>query len=304
MKQVNPKQGCYRLFVSLFLLGILAFSALVAYRLITGRSLGLRSLADNTISNISQRGRAILYSPEITSTQIGDFKNIIFLHHSVGYNLIEQGGVRQLFTQAGYDFWDHNYNRYGLRDPQGNPTGFSYNVPDDNTDPDGFQRIFLQRAYSKPTNTLSGLLQHDVIVLKSCYPVSGIRSNQQLRQYKEYYLRMRSVMDRHPDKLFILLTPPPLNPAATNPTEAERARVFAEWMKSSEYLEDHANIFTFDFFDLLAEGDMTAEDFNMLKAEFRDGEDSHPNQVANQTIGPLFVNFIIEAIGVYKDGTD
>jgi hypothetical protein len=192
MKQVNPKQGCYRLFVSLFLLGILAFSALVAYRLITGRSLGLRSLADNTIRNISQRGRAILYSPETASSPNGEFKNIIFLHHSVGYNLIAQGGVRQLFTEAGYDFWDHNYNRYGLRDPQGNPTGFSYNVPDDNTDPDGFQRIFSQRAYSKPTNTLSGLLQHDVIVLKSCYPASDIRSDQQLRQYKDYYLSMRS----------------------------------------------------------------------------------------------------------------
>jgi release factor glutamine methyltransferase len=107
-------------------------------------------------------------------------------------------------------------------------------------------------------------------------------------------------MDKHPDKLFILLTPPPLNPAATNPTDAERARVFAEWMKSSEYFEGHPNIYTFDFFDLLAEGDPKASDFNMLKQAYRDGDDSHPNRLANETIGPLFVEFIIDAVGIIK----
>jgi hypothetical protein len=72
-------------------------------------------------------------------------------------------------------------------------------------------------------------------------------------------------------------------------------------VKSDEFLVEHPNIFTFDFFDLLAEGDPSAPDFSMLSATYREGEDSHPNQLANQTIGPLFSDFIVEAVQTYRD---
>jgi hypothetical protein len=143
-------------------------------------------------------------------------------------------------------------------------------------------------------------LQHEVIVFKSCFPASNITSDEQLQGYKSYYLAMRDVMDQHPDKLFVVMSPPPLNPAETNAEAATRARAFADWLKSGEYLNGHANAVTFDFFDSLAESDPALPDHNMLRQAHRAGTDSHPNQVANETVAPLFVDFIVQAIENYR----
>ena len=86
----------------------------------------------------------------------------------------------------------------------------------------------------------------------------------------------------------------------TFPEAATRARAFASWLKSAEYLDGHSNVFTFDFFDYLAEDDPSATDYNMLRAEYREGTDSHPNQTANETIGPVFVDFITHAVQEYR----
>ncbi len=276
---------------------VIGFLALLSMRLITGRGLGLRSLPRSILS----LARSVSDRRTVINDSKGNYTNIIFLHHSTGDNLIEQGGVRELFTQAGYDFWDHSYNSPGLRDPSGKYTGYSYNVPRDNTDPDGLAVIFSQRFYNLPLNTLSGLLQHEVIIIKSCFaPANHITSDQQLEQYKSWYLGMREVMDRHPDKLFIVVTSPPLNPAETNPAEAARARIFAQWLNSEEFLSGHLNVFTFDLFGNLAEDNPSATDYNMLRQAYRNGDDSHPNQKANEVIGPVLVNYVIDMIRQYQ----
>jgi len=291
-------------FVKVLLVLILLFaaslSALLAFRLVSGRSLGLRSFARDQVYAVTSRGKALSDSSSIKASSTGDYTNIIFLHHSVGHNLIDQGQVRDLFTQSGYDFYDHDYNHLGLRNPVGEYLGYGYNVPHDNTDPDGLAEIFSQPAYTLPLNTFSGLLQHEVIVFKSCYPVSDITSEEKLDEYKAYYLEMREVMDQHPDKIFIVVTPPSLNPAETNSQIAARARDFADWLVSDEYLAGRLNVFAFDFFDHLAEDDPTSPELNMLRHEYRQGTDSHPNLEANQTIGPRFVDFVIQAINEYK----
>jgi hypothetical protein len=235
----------------------------------------------------------------VASYRQGKYTDIIFLHHSVGRNLITHGGVRESFTKAGYNFWDHDYNDPGLTDPSGQLVGYSYNVPDDNTDIDGLARIFNQRVYPLTLNTLSGLLQHEVIIFKSCFPNSSITSDDQMVQDKALYLEIREVMDKYPDKIFIVVTTPPLNPAETNLEIAARARPMANWLKSDEYLKGHPNIFTFDFFSYLAEEDRSSPQFNMLKKAYQNGTDSHPNLLANETIGPKFVQFVIESIQSY-----
>jgi hypothetical protein len=273
---------------------LLTLGAYLGLRLLTGRGFGLG------LWRVPHLARAVIDSSNVTSYSHGDWTNIIFLHHSTGGNLIAQGDVRQRFAQAGYDFWDQGYNDWGLTRPDGTRAGYSYIVPDDNTDPDGLATIFGQPVYELPRNALSGLLQHEVIVFKSCFPVSNITTDEQLRAYKSYYLGMRDVMDQHPDKLFVVMTPPPLNPAATDAEAANRARAFADWLQSDEYLSGHANVVTFDFFDSLAEEDPTLPDHNMLRQAYRDGTDSHPNQRANEVVGPLFVDFIVDAIERYR----
>ena len=236
----------------------------------------------------------------------GTYTNLIFLHHSTGHNLIAQGDVRALFTQRGYQFWDHDYNTNGLTRPDGTRTWTSYDIPEitpgvrggGNTDPEGLAVLFAQPVHDPPDNAFSRLLQHEVLIFKSCFPNSAIRSEEMLAQHKAWYLEMRDVIDQHPDRIFIFLTSPPLHPKITTPEDAARARALANWLQSDEFLVGRSNLFVFDFFGLL-----TDPETNMLRAEYQrdpDSTDSHPNALANQTIGPLFVDFVDKAVQTYR----
>lgn len=228
------------------------------------------------------------------AAQDADRLSIIFMHHSTGLGLLQEGEVREAFTRRGYDFWDHGYNEEGLVDPAGNYLGINWDVPGDNTDPDGWYQIFNQPYTDPPTNAFSHMLQHDVIIFKSCFPNADITSEDQLEEYQRYFLSIRDVMDRHPDKLFIAFTLPPLVPNETSPENAARARRWAEYLTSDDFLAGHPNVFVFDFFSYLADED------GFLRAEYRGDEwDSHPNTLANQTVGPLFVEFVVQAIDSY-----
>lgn len=235
----------------------------------------------------------------------GDYTNIIFLHHSVGRALIAEGNVRPMLAELGYQFWDHGYNFEGLVKPDGKKLWANYGIPGNggagNTDVEGLAKLFSQPVTDPPENAFSRLLQHEVIVTKSCFPNSAVESDEMQRQFQTWYLQMRDEMDRHSDHVFIVVTSPPLHPLATNPDQARRARAIAEWLKSESYAGGHPNVFVFDLFGLLA--DPTT---NTLRAEYQlspDKSDSHPNQLANETIGPLFVRFIDEAIQTYRGTT-
>ena len=222
---------------------------------------------------------------------------IIFLHHSCGHNLIEQGGVREGLTALDYEFYDHGYNGDGLRLADGSHTGTNFDVPGDNTDPDGFAEIFRQPLHDPPDNTFSHLMQYDVIAFKSCFPVSNIADDYQLNEYKSHYLSIRDRIEQYPDKIFIIVTQPPQVPPESNSDEAARARAFTVWLQSDEYLAGHPNLFVFDFFGHLAGDD------NFLRPEYRlDEYDAHPNERANRDIAPLFVAFVDRAIRSYSVG--
>lgn len=292
------RSNLFKIVIAFIVMIVIAvLSASLFARIFTGQWLGPRSLARYSFNVVL----AVANQSWVSKPGQNDFTNIVFLHHSTGNNLIEQGGIRERLAQAGFSFWDHGYNYLGLRDATGQYMGYGYGVPNDNTDPVGLAQIFSQQEYGLPVNTLSGLLQHDVIILKSCFdPANHITTDQQLQTYKRWYLGMRDVMDRHPDRLFILMTSPPLNPAATNTQEAARAREFAEWLKSDEFLKEHPNISTFDLFGYLSEANADAADYGMLAERYRDGVDSHPNRLANETIAPLFTEFIVRVTADYR----
>lgn len=234
--------------------------------------------------------------PHLGAAQTSPIR-IIFMHHSTGAGLIWQGGVREAFTDLGYEFWDHGYNEEGLVDPSGTYLGDNWDVPGDNTDPDGWYGVFGQPVTEPADNTLSHMLEFDVIIFKSCFPSSNIDSDAMFQDYQRYFLSIRDVIDQHPDKLFIPFTTPPLVPNETAPENAARARQWAEYLTSPEYLDGHPNIAVFDFFSQLADEE------GFLRADYRGDEwDSHPNERANQTVGPIFVDFVDTAIREFVPG--
>ena len=231
-------------------------------------------------------------------TRSDNFTNLIFLHHSTGRNLIQEGNVRGLFTDRGFQFWDHDYNYIGLTAPDGTQIHAHYQIPGSlgggNTDVAGLAALFAQPVTHPAQNAFSRLLQHDVIIVKSCFPNSAIQSEAMVNAFQGHYLHMRDVMDSHPNHLFILVSSPPLHPLATNAAEAQRAREVTDWLNSPTFLDGHPNVRVFDFFDLLA--DPTT---NMLHPDYQISAttaDSHPNQLANELIGPIFVDFVETAV--------
>jgi hypothetical protein len=246
---------------------------------------------------------------------------ILFLHHSTGRNLIEQGEVRRIIAKRNeqegtqHELWDHDYNEIGLTDAQGRRTGISFEIPDDNTDPDGLETLFRQPVHDPPDNALSHLLSFDVVIFKSCFPVCAIRSDEQLKRYKEHYLSIRETLVQHPEVLFVAVTPPPLvsvpvvsgiTPTSSRWTtlaEGKRARAFARWLTSEEFRRGEPNIAAFDLFDLLAGPENSVVSPNALRVEYRSGRlgrDPHPNERANRAIAPLFVDAIWREIGRFQ----
>jgi hypothetical protein len=246
---------------------------------------------------------------------------IIFLHHSTGADLIKYGQVRPMFKKLApsVEFWDHGYDDeqirgfsrlsapfqrhiYGLRDATGAKQPYSFHVPRQNTDPDGLSEIFSQSAVRPPANAFSYLLEFDTIVFKSCFPVTAIRSDEQLETYKQYYRTIRSRSDEHPSHLFIPMTPPPLRASLTNRAQARRARAFSRWMMSFDFHGGRKNLVPYDFFDALAtpESDPLP---NVLQPQFCRWIwiDSHPNASANRTVAPLWVEAILTAIARFTN---
>lgn len=230
--------------------------------------------------------------------------NLFFLHHSVGDGIVVTGNMRGYIAQYNqahstrFRFWDHGYNGDGLRNPQGQFTGTSYNIPGDNTDPDGLWRLWTSSGadYVRCRNLL--LNNHQVIAFKSCFPNSAIPDKATLEQRKRWYLAMRGFFDTRLDKVFVVMSTPPLHRLATNPTEAKNARRFADWLRSSTYLSGHPNVVCFDLFDQLAKADDGSPTANMLRYRYEGshtGNDSHPNALADRTVGPIFAQALIDA---------
>ncbi len=293
--KVRSKRINRAIFFSLSIIVVLALGWIV-YRSIRGQSLGL-----GIFTRIGNIVRSVIGSSTVVADNHGDYKDVIFLHHSVGHNIIEQGNLRQHLEQFGFSLWDQDYISIGLTGPDGLPAGYSYDIPGDNTNPDGLVRIFQQPVFELPVNAFSALLQHEVIVFKSCFPNSDIQDDASLEFRKQEYLKIRQQIDQHPDRIFILLTTPPLNPAGTDMNAARRARELANWLVSAEYTGGHPNLYVFDLFDLLAEKDPASPEFNMLQKAFREGTDSHPNALANQRIAPLLAEYINLKTEEYKE---
>jgi hypothetical protein len=243
-------------------------------------------------------------------------RRLIFLHQSTGADILRAGNVRQLLTlrAPSLQLWDYGFNPpsltmrlrglvrrpalmpehyYGLGDAEGRRHGVVYHVA--NTDPDGLATMFNQPVTNPPTNVISHLLQFEAIAFKSCFTIFPITSDEQLARYERGYRRVRDALDRHSNKLFLPLTPPPLRASLCTPEQAARARSLARWLMSDEFRGDRAYVVPFDLFDALAvpEGQPQA---NTLRPEFcvADPHDSHPNAQANTAVASAWVAFLAD----------
>ncbi|MBP9820760.1 hypothetical protein KBC85_01320 [Candidatus Saccharibacteria bacterium] len=211
---------------------------------------------------------------------------ILFIHRSVGENLINDGKIYQNFiSNSNIDFNDYNVNTKILRNKYDSKK-LLLDFPNNNTTPKDYSELFNNTNYQ---NTIDYILSFNTVIIKSCYPNSNIKTNQELIKIKDYYTKITSYYSNLPNKL-IIVTSPPLVPFKTNSQNAKRAKELSNWLTNSNF---GGNISTFNLFNLLAEKD--GKNTNMLKKQYRRllPFDSHPNKIANQKISPMFIDCML-----------
>ncbi len=257
----------------------------------------------------------IFLSLFLTNYAFAEGSKIIFLHHSTGANLCEEGKVLKWF-----DYYNSLYDtshQFFTRPYPGLKPKPMYNYPYDywNLWVKGADKLSSQQGRPSLDELTS---KYDVIVLKHCYPVSDIQKDtgfpqidsdrKSIENYKLQYRALRDLMDSYSDTTFILWTLVPRNRVATTYKHAIRAKEFVNWVKNKFLFEDgktHSNIFIFDFWGLTAEQSQKPNKGEpyCLKWEYErmHGErDSHPNEKANIIIAPKFAEFIVNSIQTFK----
>ena len=240
----------------------------------------------------------------------GDDVKIIFLHHSTGMNVYNEGRVKEWFS----DYNREHGTSYKI-------TGRLYPKPPSGNYPFDYWNLWVNGVCNsdEPGKECMDTLteKYNVIIFKHCYPGADILPDigkpsvsfdrKSLENYKLQYRELRNMMDGYPDNMFVLWTLAPRHRLRTNPENATRAKQFVEWVKSDFLKEDtksHPNIFLFDFWSIVAEDNPYPEkgEVNCLKYEYErshKSKDSHPNRTANHVAGPLFTQFIVDSIKTF-----
>lgn len=193
----------------------------------------------------------------------------LFIHRSVGNNLLRDGNLKNLVVRAGLkknieiDFKDINNN-------------LEKGTPGEDTKPKDYAVYFKNHARSE-----------DIVIIKSCYPNNAIRSDSALRDLKNIYKEIvKAYLSNSKGKL-IIMTTPPLRPLRTTSTEAERAKDLERWITEQSF---GTRVKVFDFYEMLS------DQSGVLKSEYRRllPWDNHPNSKASRIIAPKLADYIAE----------
>lgn len=216
---------------------------------------------------------------------------LLFIHRSVGHNLIRDGKLYELVAQTGNPFIlsDFDQNTGTLTAMDAAPQAANWQFPGNNTNPEDYAALFSTERLAAGDPTLTAILSYDVVAIKSCFPNTRLTSDAMLGRHKRAYESIVEFFRSQPSKKLVILTSPPLIPLLTLPSFARRARILANWLNITGF---GPNMFVFDFFNELAvpEGKRQA---NTLRREYRRRFlfDSHPNALASQTIAPRIAAF-------------
>lgn len=241
---------------------------------------------------------------------------IIFLHHSTGGMIYDDGHVEDSIN-AYNSRYGTNYTTKSKNYPYKPYEWKNYPYDYWNIWINGYCEKYKGEKTYPNVKCLEDLCEeYDVIIFKHCYPGADILEDtkspdigskrKSLENYKLQYRTLRDKFSEFPDNDFIVWTLVPrhrLYPKA--PENAPRAKEFVDWINNewlTENNQKYDNIHVFDYFSLAAETDITVLQPNVpycLKYKYEhshEDNNSHPNKLACQEIGPKFYEFIIETI--------
>jgi|GEM_PF-411543 len=238
---------------------------------------------------------------------------LIFIHHSTGGNWLADPNDDQPYGGLGIALMQNNYfvsaTNYGWGpDSIGDRTDIP-NWPEWFTGPDSAtylnalyhengQNIGDFGAWSRLSTDPGG--ENTVIMFKSCFPNSDLEGHPDdpplsepndweysVANAKAVYINLLSYFETRQDKLFVVVTAPPLRKGDTTAARAANARAFNNWLVN-EWLQDYpyANVAVFDYYNVLTDPDNhhrwqngRVEHVQVGKSNFSayPSGDSHPN---------------------------
>jgi len=223
-------------------------------------------------------------------------KSVLFIHRSVGRNLIADGGIYRLMaeTSRGFLLSDYDQNTGVLHSSTGPSRTPGMKFPGGDTQPADYAALFDAEAEGDAKAFQDFVMTYDVVAIKSCYTASNIKSDEELDAIKNYYHAIAEFFVLHPEKQLVILTTPPLRHFRTTPDAALRARQIATWLATERFAPNvEPNIGVFNFFDLLANPQESVNPHTLYAKYCRLWPfDSHPNAAASRTVAPLFVEFL------------
>ena len=205
---------------------------------------------------------------------------LIFIHHSTGENWLrdDYGGLGQALTDNNYYVSDTNYG-WGP-DSIGDRTDIPNWIEwfQSNQTPTYMDALFNESGQNSSYTRLPGDPggENQIIMFKSCFPNSALEGNPDdppdpegwltVGHAKYVYTEILQYFATRPDKLFFVITAPPLSDS----TYAANACAFNNWLVNDWLAENnypYNNVAVFDFYNVL-----TAKDAHHW---YRDGKIQH-----------------------------
>jgi len=200
--------------------------------------------------------------------------NLIFIHHSTGENWLndDNGGLGNALRKNNYHVSDTNYgwgpDSIGDRTDIGNWWEWFRGSRSSTYLSALYKEKGQHCSYSRLASGPSG--ENQIIMFKSCFPNSALKgrpndpvpsiSKNSLRgqsadsdahtvaNAKGIYIDILKYFQTRQDKLFIVITAPPLSDG----TYAHNARAFNQWLVNDWLKNYHYhNVFVFDFYNVL-----------------------------------------------------
>lgn len=223
----------------------------------------------------------------------GSTVNLMFIHHSVGGNWLNDG-LNDALNQNNYHVADITY---GWKE---------YGDHTDTTDwPAWFTEDAMGLVYNEK-NTMSGhngisaaAGENTIILFKSCFPNSDVGESN--ADEKAIYNSLIPYFEKHPDKMFILVTPPPMGYIST----PKLTRSLCNWLadRQNGWLADlkTGNVFVFDLYNVLTdknahhryinggESHVVVSGENLL---YYPTGDDHPNTAGNVKAADEFIGLL------------
>ncbi|MBI9051780.1 MAG: hypothetical protein JEZ00_20345 [Anaerolineaceae bacterium] len=237
---------------------------------------------------------------------------LIFIHHSCGENLLDDNGgaLGQRLAENNYFVSDTNYgwgpdnigDRTDILDWPEWFLGSDSNRYMDTV----FNESGQNSSYSRLSADPGG--ENQIIMFKSCFPNSDMGGSAHdaprndgsltVASAKQIYIDLLSSFAQHPDKLFVVLTAPPMREIS----QPQNARAFntwlvEDWLDEAQYA--YENVAVWDFYNVLSAKN---NHHRILNGEIQyitdqggdtlyypDGDDDHPSRAGNMKAAEEFV---------------